>query len=100
MITVAAIKTSVARHYRVPRRLIDSRSRNAEAVTPRHVAMCLATRLTEHSLARLGSFFQRDRKTISHAHRSIHRRLASDDEMRLIMRSVTRELLWQQRGWL
>lgn len=57
--TVAAIKRAVAAEYGVSVADLDGRSRLRIHARPRHVAMVLAYRLTDHPKARISFFFRR-----------------------------------------
>lgn len=64
--TVAAIKTAVAKRYRLTRIEMDSARRGRNVARPRQIAMYVAHKLTGHSLAGLGRMFNRDHTTVMH----------------------------------
>jgi chromosomal replication initiator protein len=75
-ITVAAVQDAVAGHFCVSVEAILSRSRAAETVWARQVAMYLARELTDHSLPQIGrDFAGRDHTTVLHAYRRVAREL-------------------------
>jgi chromosomal replication initiator protein len=62
-VNLAKIRDVVAQHYEVRADLLVSRSRQRHVVLARQVAMHLARRHTEHSLAEIGKFFGRRNHT-------------------------------------
>jgi chromosomal replication initiator protein len=93
-IRIADIQRVVADRYGVPlsiMRIPDGvGSRRAAHVKPRQIAMCLAARLSEHSLNRIGDFFGgRDHTTVIHANRKIQ----ADPLLQCELRWITMELL-------
>jgi hypothetical protein len=66
-LTIGQIKYAVCRAFGIARREIESPERG-RFVTPRHVAMTLARRLTNQSLPEIGRRFGgRDHSTVRHA---------------------------------
>jgi chromosomal replication initiator protein len=60
----------------------------------RQLSMCLAARLTDHSLNRIGHFHgRRDHSTVVHACRVVERRCRRDARLRNRMRRLTLELI-------
>lgn len=71
-ITVAQIKRVVSRHYDVTINDINAKRQDHRSVTPRHVAIYLATRLTLLSRPVIGhQFGGRDHTTVMHAEKKI-----------------------------
>jgi chromosomal replication initiator protein len=93
MIFVHDIQRATASHFGVPVEAMTGRRRIWEHSRPRQMAMCLATRLTNHSLVRIGHFFGgRDHTTVIHAmHQTEQRR--RDPEIAKALREVTLTLL-------
>lgn len=100
-IMVADIKRAVAAHYRIPAAVMSEpmpvgklhNPRNPRKFShPRAVAMCLARRLTDHSLSRIGQFFGgRDHSTVWEAVRRVETR------EREALRRLTKQLLIETR---
>lgn len=94
MIRVADIQRIVAQEHQLPLRLMRGPERYRDAAWARQEAMCLATRLTEHSYTRIGHFFGgRDRTTVLHGMKSAESRCANDDAVKARLRRVTLALL-------
>jgi chromosomal replication initiator protein len=56
--------------------------------------MCLATRLTDHSIGRIGHYFGgRDHSTVIHACRVVEKRCRRDRRLRNRLRRITLELI-------
>lgn len=101
--TIASIQHKVAERYRVrvsslrePRPLGTGRvGRNTRRINrARQVAMCLATRLTDHSLNRIGYFHgDRDHSTVIHACRVVEKRRRKDRRLHNALRLITLELV-------
>lgn len=90
MIWVAEIKEAVARDYGVTVADLDSPSVLRVHSRPRHAAMLLAYLLTDHSKARISSFFH---KSPNLAGAVIARdQRAADPNMRKAMKRITLEL--------
>jgi chromosomal replication initiation ATPase DnaA len=78
-LTLAAIKETVADHYRVSVREMNSARRAREIARPRQVAMYLSKALTRKSLPEIGRFYGgRDHTTVIHAIRKIEQLKAED----------------------
>jgi chromosomal replication initiator protein len=98
MIRVSDVQRVVADYYGVERAIMKEPdglgSRLLKKVYPRHVAICLASRLTEHSLVRIGDFFGgRDHSSVIHACRKIEGRAQNDPQLQTAMRAITLELV-------
>jgi chromosomal replication initiation ATPase DnaA len=99
MITIAAIQSAVATHYRLPLRVMRADpTRSYQHSRPRHIAMFLARRLTKHSDRRIGMSFQRDRATVRYAASAVERRLRIDPAMSVTLEAIADELLRQEIG--
>ncbi len=67
-----------------------SRNRELAVVRPRQLAMCLAVRLTNHSLTRIGQFFGgRDHTTVIHAINAAQAR----PEAQAVARKLTKRMI-------
>jgi chromosomal replication initiator protein len=96
--TIFEIQRTVSRASRVrvsSLRAPFGAARNGRRIAwARQVGMCLATRLTEHSLRRIGHFFGgRDHSTVSHACRAVEKRCQRDPRLRNRMRRLTLDLI-------
>jgi chromosomal replication initiation ATPase DnaA len=94
MTLVADIQRAVAAHYGLPEEFMRTPSgpgKNAHAIShPRQVAMYLATKLTNHSMARIGFFFGgRDHTTIIHARMQVIRRMNKIGPTRFAVAKLT-----------
>lgn len=79
---IADIQRAAARHFGIAAREMQTRSRAAGLVLPRHVAMYLARELTPRSYTELGrAFGGRDHTTVLHAVNGIERRLEADGDL-------------------
>lgn len=97
---VAEIQAAVARQYGVPLAMMRAPSGRGvmirEYARPRQIAMCLATRLTDHSLTRIGHFFGgRDHSTVLFACDQVEKRCSQDARLHASMREITLELVRQ-----
>jgi len=67
-LSIGQIKRAVCRAFAVTWQEIESHRRGARLLTPRHIAMTLARRMTAHSLPEIGRCFgRRDHSTVRHA---------------------------------
>ena len=95
MIRVAQIQAIVARECGIP---VRSMTRphgigSREHAKERQLAIALATRLTDHSLVRIGHFFGgRDHTTVIHAVKAVEERSRTDPAIKETMRRITLEL--------
>jgi chromosomal replication initiation ATPase DnaA len=72
---VLLIQQRTAEAFGLPVSVMTSRIRTQSYVVPRHVAMFLARELTKHSLEEISKCFVRDHGSVTHAVRSIGKRL-------------------------
>jgi chromosomal replication initiator protein len=86
------IITTTATAFRLPPRRLRGRSRAADVLLARQVAMYLGRRLLGRPFAELGSAFQRDHTTVLHAARAIAVRLASDARLARMVDDIKRHL--------
>lgn len=67
-VTVASIQAEVATFFGTPVLEMVSHRRHRGVARPRQIAMFLASRMTTHTLSRIGMFFGgRDHSTVIHA---------------------------------
>ena len=81
-IPLDVIQKKTANYYRVSHDDMLGKSRKADIVFPRQVAMSLGAELTEHTPANVGKAFNRDRTTVLHAGEVIAEKLRTDPEFR------------------
>ena len=79
-IPLEKIQKTVERHYKIDD--ILAKTRKADIVFPRQVAMALCVDLTNHTPAAIGKAFLRDRTTVLHAVEVVNERKAIDPEFR------------------
>jgi chromosomal replication initiator protein len=97
-ITIAAVQRCVAKQYRIPFDVMRERDAMGTRIRvhshPRQVAMALSSRLTKHSLPRIGHFFGgRDHSTVIHACAAVAKRRTNDPKLRNAMRRMRLGLL-------
>jgi chromosomal replication initiation ATPase DnaA len=96
---VAQIKRAVAAEYGVALAVMDEPNsapgaRLREHAHPRQIAICLSTRLTDHSYVRIGQFFGgRDHSTVISSCASVEKRRLTDPKLHNAMRRLTLELV-------
>lgn len=82
-VTIDRILRTVSEHYGVPVSDLTGRRRQRAIAGPRHVAMYLCRKATEHSLPEIGrAFGGRDHTTVMHAVKKIESALGTDNTMR------------------
>jgi chromosomal replication initiator protein len=86
------IVTATAAAFRLPPRRVRGRSRAADVLLARQVAMYLGRMLLGRPFAELGSAFQRDHSTVLHAARAIAARLGSDARLARMVDDIQRQL--------
>jgi chromosomal replication initiator protein len=86
------IIAATATVFRLPPRRLRGRSRAADVLLARQVAMYLGRTLLGRPLAELGTAFQRDHTTVLHAARAIAARLASDARLARLVDDIERRL--------
>ncbi len=78
-LSMAKIQQRVADQYKMKIDEMISRSRRANVVLPRQIAMYLARQLTSHSLAEIGTAFgKRDHGTVIHAIKTVENLMAQE----------------------
>lgn len=98
MIFVRDIQRIVAEHYALPVSIMCVADgpvvRERRYSRPRQVAMVLATRLTDHSISRIGQFFGgRDHTTVLHAMKAVEKRRRDNPKLHNSLRRLTLELI-------
>ncbi|HXZ86387.1 MAG TPA: helix-turn-helix domain-containing protein, partial [Myxococcota bacterium] len=76
------ISAETARFYGVAPEALRSRSRRQIFVRPRQVAMYLARRYTDASLADIGRAFERDHTSVMYAIEAVERRIVERPQLR------------------
>ena len=92
-ITVDRIQKQVAEHFDIRLADMSSKRRQASIAYPRQVAMYLAREMTSSTLKEIGeSFGGKDHGTVIHAHKLIKNRVATDPQIRHLMRHLDKQL--------
>lgn len=91
-ISVDEILKGVASIFQVRVTELKGYSRAKEIALPRQVAMYLAKEMIQESLIMLGAAFGKTHSTILHAHKSIEKRLATDEILRRQIGMVRRNI--------
>jgi chromosomal replication initiator protein len=78
ILTAATIGELVSGQFKVSIADLQSRSRKKSITLPRQIAMYLARKYTEESLAEIGKTFNRDHSTVLHAIKVVGNQLARD----------------------
>ena len=94
MITPEEIIKIVADYYHVDKGNLIIRSRNAEFVKPRHIAMCLCRYNTELAFREIGECFNRNHDTVIHAIKSVENQVETNKRYREDFKDI--ELLIEQ----
>lgn len=90
---LAEVANEVAVAFGVSVAELNSRRRTRRVTEPRHVAMYLARRLTNHSLSEVGEFLGgRNHVSVIHGVKQVQKKLAENDEFRLRVESVLSRL--------
>ena len=90
-VLVKSIQTEVARFYRIPQRLMQTKRR--DGVGPRQVAMYLARKLTSQSLPQIGDKFGgRDHTTVIWAIKQVEAKRAHDADLDAAIDTLTQRL--------
>ena len=90
---VDRIVEATAAAFGCPARLLRGRSRRAQLVLPRQVAMYLARKLMARPFAELAAQFTRDHTTVLHAWRIIGARLETDRTLATTVAQIEERLL-------
>ena len=91
-ITPEAVIQAVAEHYGVSVADIKAPGRTATLVTPRQLAMFIASKLTTDSLAIIGKAFERKHTTVFYGSQQIQKRLGIDPELKEAIRHICMKL--------
>jgi chromosomal replication initiator protein len=105
VIRVADIQRVVAEHYGLPVRVMKEPGRRGNApngrayARERQVAMLLSSRLTSHSLSRIGDLFGgRDHSTIFYGVRKIERLVGEDKALKHDVETLECELVSKEHS--
>ena len=91
--TLSTITRTVARLFGVSARCLRQRSRKREVVLPRHCAMYLARKLTDHTCQHVATYFGcRNHTAVLHACRRIRLLLPEDPLLRRRLHAIEAEL--------
>jgi chromosomal replication initiator protein len=97
--TMGNILQAVAKHYRVPQKVLKSSTRRQSAVSARAMAVYLARELAELSYERIGQALGgRDHTTIMHNYRKITAALPKDAQLRDALADLLHSLQLKTRG--
>jgi chromosomal replication initiator protein len=96
-LTVDRILDETAAAFGALTRALRGRSRRANLVVPRQVAMYLARKLLKRPFAQLAAAFARDHTTILHAWQTISSRLGTDRPLAAIVEEIERRLTADSR---
>ena len=91
-ITPDAIIQATAEHYGVSVADIKAPGRTATLVTPRQMAMFIATKLTTTSLAQIGKAFDRKHTTVFYGSQQIQKRISVEPELKEAIRQISMKL--------
>lgn len=92
-LTIKRIQDVVSYYYDIPQIDMVSARRNRSSAWPRQVAMYLARQLTPKSLPDIGGRFGgRDHTTVMHALRAVQKRMQSDAELAIDVRTLRERL--------
>ena len=78
MITADKIITIVSDYFNVDKNMLNVKSRRAEYVKARHLAMYFCRHKTEWSYREVGNLFNRDHASVVHAIKSVNDRLDTE----------------------
>ncbi len=92
-ITLANIQRTVASYFDLEVSDLTGKSRKANIVRPRQLAMYISRELTEHSLPEIGREFSRDHSTVMHAHRKMEEELDTNIRLKRDFEAIKASLL-------
>lgn len=92
-ITLANIQRTVASYFDLELSEILGKSRKANIVKPRQLAMYISRELTEHSLPEIGREFMRDHSTVMHAYDKISEELETNIRLKRDFDAIKASLL-------
>ena len=92
-ISLKHICKAVAEELGVPESKLYAKSRVANVVVARHVAMFLCRELTNNSLVHIGNHFgRRDHATVIHACKTIESRISQDSHLNKLIDTISNQL--------
>ena len=92
-ISMKRICKAVAQEMQISEAKIYAKSRVADVVAARHVAMFLCRELTQNSLMHIGNHFgKRDHATVIHACKTIEARIAQDAHLNKLIDTISTQL--------
>lgn len=92
-LTLKRIASVVAKNYQISNTEILGKSRKAEIVLPRHIAIYFCRSLLDVSLMDIGRFFGRDHTTIMSSVKKIEKEAAIDQEMNKVIYELRKKLI-------
>jgi chromosomal replication initiator protein len=90
--SIEEIMTETARAYGVGKDLLRARSRKQSLVRPRQIAMYLARRYTDASLAEIGRAFSRDHTSVMYAIDVVERRIVEKPQLRYELEALAQRV--------
>ena len=92
-ISMKHICKAAAAEMEIPESKLYAKSRTADVVAARHVAMFLCRELTQNSLIHIGNHFgKRDHATIIHACKTIEARMSQDAHLNKVIENIKKQL--------
>lgn len=92
-ITLANIQKTVTLYFELEKGALTSKSRKANIVRPRQLAMYIARELTDHSLPEIGRAFFRDHSTVMHSCQKIQEELEGNLRLQRDLDAIKASLL-------
>ena len=92
-ITLTNIQKTVTSYFDLDANDLVSKSRKANIVRPRQLAMYISRELTDHSLPEIGRAFSRDHSTVMHACQRIQEELETNIRLRRDFEALKASLL-------
>mgnify|MGYP003325860180 FL=1 len=88
-ISMKQICKSVATEMEITESKLYAKSRTADVVYARHVAMYLCRDMTQNSLTHIGNHFgKRDHATVIHAYKTIENKVSQDAHLNKLINSI------------
>ncbi|MDD6209685.1 MAG: chromosomal replication initiator protein DnaA [Bacteroidales bacterium] len=96
LLSVEKIKEVVCRHFDLEEALIQSGKRTREVCQARQIAMFLSKKLTDKSLAHIGTIIgKRDHATVLHACRTVRDQIEIDKSFRSTVDEIEKKLTYE-----
>jgi chromosomal replication initiator protein len=92
-VTIENIQNTIAEHYHLQVKELVGRKRHSNIVFPRHLAMYLSRKLTEHSTTEIGDKFgNRDHTTVMYGCKVINKKLKEDPYFEKILNKLVNKI--------